>query len=145
MGLDSTWAITPAIVALFALIMISLVGAGPSHLPVLVDGSRRFGSALIMGLWLSLAPLAGQGDAKSEHRFEWIVDTVWEPRTGMAAKLPDPVKTLPRLERGRPENPSMLRHLARHLAATGENVRALELLSQALIIETQAQERQNHE
>ncbi len=134
-GLGDAVGIAPAVVAVGLLLLICMRMAAPRHLPAAVDASRRLGAALGVGLWLSVAPLAGQGDARSQHRFEWIVDTVWEPRSDLPARLPDPVKTLPGLQRGGLRSPAMLRHLARHRAAEGDSAGAVELLGQARLQE----------
>jgi len=134
-GLSSRVGIALPALAALALVLFCLRAAAAPWLPAPVDGTRRLLAALLCGVWFSLAPLAGQGDADSEHRFEWIVDTVWEPRDHLPAKRPDPVKTLPDLERRPPAEAAMLRHLARHLAASGDTARALELMGRAMLQE----------
>lgn len=139
-GLSSRIAMLLPITAAGVALLLCLRGAAANWHEPLVDGSRRALAALLVGVWLAVAPLILQGDARSQHRFEWIVDTVWEPRDALPAKLPDPVKTLPYIERRSPQSPAMLRHLARHLAASGEPQRALELVGQVLLREEKHRE-----
>lgn len=135
LGLSDGWGQLPAIVAALTLAVLALGAAGPAHLPTLVDLRQRWLATLPLVLWLGLMPLIAQGSAASEHRFEWIVDTVWEPRADLPAKLGDPVKVLPKLRHNPRPTPLLLRHLARHLAAQGDNTGALELLSRAQRLE----------
>lgn len=134
LGLSDGWGLLPAALAALTLLLLALAAAAPAHFPDLLDARQRFIAALSIALWFGFMPLVSQGTAKSEHRFEWIVDTVWEPRMDLAAKLPDPVKTLPQLKRYTPLKPAMLRHLARHLAAKGETARAAEFFSRARLL-----------
>ncbi|MBN2358445.1 MAG: hypothetical protein JXR83_03270 [Deltaproteobacteria bacterium] len=134
-GLPSRAGILVPVLIELALVLVCLRSASLDWLPAAVDGTRRAGSAALIGIWFAIAPLCGQGSAASEHRFEWIVDTVWEPRDALPGKLPDPVKTLPYLKGQPPQTPAMLRHLARHLAASGESDRAAELIGQAILLQ----------
>ncbi len=134
-GLSDGWGLVPAVIAALLLLVLALAAAAPAHFPELLDARQRLVAALLIAPWLGLMPLVAQGTAKSEHRFEWIVDTVWEPRDDLPKKLPDPVKTLPRLAHFAPLQPAMLRHLARHLAAQGDNARAGEFFGRALLLQ----------
>ena len=145
LGLSDGWGVVPAGLAALALLLMGLAVAAPTHFGGVLELRQRFVALLFVALWLGLMPLLSQGTAKSEHRFEWIVDTVWEPRDDLNAKLPDPVKVLPQLKRYTPVQPAMLRHLARHLAAQGKSGRAVEFMSRARLIEKKSVRRNKHE
>ena len=134
-GLPSRVAIAVPVLIVLVLVLVCLRAAAIEWLPSLADGVQRLAATIWIGAWFVVAPLCGQGTAISEHRFEWIVDAVWEPRDALPPALPDPVKTLPFIDQQPPQSPAMLRHLARHLAASGDSARAAELIGQAILLE----------